>query len=257
MEASTDEGPARGFLDRIFGDGGQDPARQPGAYPQGGYPPGQYPQGGYPPDPRGQSTHGQSTQGQGPDADRVAIERYRYLLRTAPPEMIEQAHAEAFAQLTPDQRRQVLEALSAEVPAGERVASDDPRQLARMATRAEMRDPGVLERSLGRGGMGGMGMGAGMGGLVMGSLLASVAGAFVGTAIADAMFDMSDAGGSDGAGGDDYAAGEGGESSGEGDGGGDYGGDGGGDFGGGDFGGGDFGGGDFGGGDFGGDFGGF
>ena len=37
-----------------------------------------------------------------------------------------------------------------------------------------------------------MGGGMGMGGLIAGSLLASVAGAFVGTAIADAMFDMSD-----------------------------------------------------------------
>ena len=33
--------------------------------------------------------------------DEQAIARYRYLLRTAPPEAIEQAHAEAFAQLTP------------------------------------------------------------------------------------------------------------------------------------------------------------
>src|SRR5690349_9236566 len=38
-------------------------------------------------------------------SDEQALERYRYLLRTAPPEQIEQAHAEAFAQLTPDQRQ--------------------------------------------------------------------------------------------------------------------------------------------------------
>ena len=31
-------------------------------------------------------------------ADEQAIERYRYLLRTAPPDQIEQAHAEAFAE---------------------------------------------------------------------------------------------------------------------------------------------------------------
>ncbi|MGH3474890.1 MAG: hypothetical protein ACRDOT_08260, partial [Aeromicrobium sp.] len=49
------------------------------------------------------------------DDDR-AIERYRYLLQTAPPEQIEQAHEEAFAQLTPEQRREVLEALSTETP---------------------------------------------------------------------------------------------------------------------------------------------
>ncbi len=157
--------------------------------------------------------------------DEQAIERYRYMLRTAPPDQVEQAHAEAFAELTPEQRRQVLADLSAEVPEGERATSDDPRSLARMATRAEMRQPGTMERTLGRGGGG-----IGMGGLIAGGLLASVAGAFVGTAIADAMFDSNDGG----------------------DAGGDAGGDTGGDYGGGqDFGGGS----DFGGG--GGDFGGF
>jgi hypothetical protein len=119
----------------------------------------------------------------GPDSDEVAVERYRYMLRTAPPETLEQAHAEAFAKLTPEQRRKVLEDLGDAVPASERATSDDPQSLARMATRAEMRQPGTMERALG-GGRGGMGMG--MGGMIAGSLLASVAGAFVGTAIADA-----------------------------------------------------------------------
>ncbi len=34
-------------------------------------------------------------------ADEQALARYRYMLQTAPPETIEQAHAEAFAKLTP------------------------------------------------------------------------------------------------------------------------------------------------------------
>ncbi len=34
--------------------------------------------------------------------DEAAIARYRYMLKTAPPETIEQAHAEAFAKLTPE-----------------------------------------------------------------------------------------------------------------------------------------------------------
>ncbi|MCA1836130.1 MAG: hypothetical protein LC721_07320, partial [Actinobacteria bacterium] len=118
------------------------------------------------------------------DPDEVAVERYRYMLRTAPPETLKQAHAEAFAKLTPEQRRKVLEDLGDAVPASERATSDDPQSLARMATRAEMRRPGTMEHTLGggRGGMGGMGMG----GMIAGTLLASVAGAFVGTAIADA-----------------------------------------------------------------------
>lgn len=172
----------------------------------------------------GQQTWAPRPQGPKTD-DEQAIERYRYLLRTAPPEQVEQAHAEAFAKLTPEQRRQVLADLSAEVPEGERATSDDPRSLARMATRAEMRQPGTMERTLGRGG--------GMGGLIAGGLLASVAGAFVGTAIADAMFDSNDSGESSDASAD---GGDGGDS------GGDYGGGqdvgGGSDFGGGgDFGG--------------------
>jgi hypothetical protein len=136
------------------------------------------------------------------DPDEVAVERYRYMLRTAPPETLEQAHAEAFAKLTPEQRRKVLEDLGDAVPASERATSDDPQSLARMATRAEMRQPGTMERTLGggRGGMGGMGMG----GLIAGSLLASVAGAFVGTAIADA-FLGDELAGDAAAGGDDMA----------------------------------------------------
>lgn len=187
------------------------------------------------------------------DPDEAAVERYRYLLRTAPPDALEQAHAEAFAQLTPEQRRQVLDGLSAEVPPGERAADDDPRSLARMATRAELRQPGTLERSLGRpggpGGVGGAGGGVGMGGVIAGSLLAGVAGAFVGTAIADSLFDLSDGGGdpaADGGGdaGADAGADAGGDVSADGGGWGDSGGYDGGGFGG-DFGGGDFGGGDF------------
>ncbi|MEA2524970.1 MAG: hypothetical protein QOF73_2197 [Thermomicrobiales bacterium] len=175
--------------------------------------------------------------------DEQAVERYRYLLSTAPPEAIEQAHAEAFAQLTPEQRRLVLEGLSRELPPQERAGSDDPRSLARMATRAEMRRPGTLERTFG--GMNPGGMGIGLGGLMAGSFLSSIAGVVIGTAIADAMFndggdDQGNADGSEATDGDQgadtadagYDSGDGGYDTG-------------GDFGGGDFGGGDFGGGEF------------
>lgn len=120
-----------------------------------------------------------------PSGDAQALERYRYLLRTAPPDAIEQAHAEAFAQLTPEQRAQVLRGLSAELTPDQRAASpgqDDPQSLARMATRAEVRQPGTLERAFG-----GRGMGA-MGGMMGGGLLSSVAGAFIGSAIAHQLF---------------------------------------------------------------------
>jgi hypothetical protein len=120
--------------------------------------------------------------GNGTVGDAQALERYRYLLRTAPPDAIEQAHAEAFAQLTPEQRAQVLRDLSEALAPGERAAErghDDPKSLARMATRAEVRQPGSLERAFG---------GRGMGGMMGGSLLNSVAGAFIGSAIAHQLF---------------------------------------------------------------------
>lgn len=114
--------------------------------------------------------------------DAQAVERYRYLLRTAPPDALEKAHAEAFAQLSSEQRRQVLEQMAQNVPAAERPSSDDPQSLARAATRAEVRQPGFMERTFG----GPMGAGGGMG---MGSmLLSSIAGSFIGSSIAHSLF---------------------------------------------------------------------
>lgn len=121
--------------------------------------------------------------------DEQAIERYRYLVRTAPPETIEEVHAEAFAKLTPEQRRMVLEGLTQELPASEQraaaAAGDDPRALARVATRAEMRSPGTLERTWNRMPAGGMG-GMGMGGFMAGNFMSTIAGVMVGSMIADA-----------------------------------------------------------------------
>lgn len=137
-------------------------------------------------------------------ADDQAIGRYRYMLQTAPPHTLEQAHAEAFAKLTPDQRTLLLQRLSAELPEAERSAAhggtlrDDPQSLARLATRAEIRQPGTLERSFG--GMSGRGgaMG-GMGGTLAGSFLASMAGVVIGSAIAQSFLNDTDVAGADAA----------------------------------------------------------
>jgi hypothetical protein len=114
--------------------------------------------------------------------DEQALARYRYMLKTAPPETIEQAHVEAFARLTPEQRRMLLEQLRNEAPEAERsyAATDTPQALARMATRAEVRRPGTLEGLFGR-------MPApasGFGGMMASSLLGSMAGTVLGTMIA-------------------------------------------------------------------------
>jgi hypothetical protein len=126
----------------------------------------------------------------GADAtDEQAIARYRYLLRTAPPEAIEQAHAEAFARLTPEQRQRLLQELASDMPEPERNAAyrtgEAPGALARVATRAELREPGAMERAWNR-----MGAtpGAGFGGMFAGSLLASMAGSVLGTVMAQQFF---------------------------------------------------------------------
>ncbi len=172
-------------------------------------------------------------------ADEQALARYRYMLRTAPPETIEQAHAEAFAKLTSEQRRMVLQQLNQSAPEAERAAKDDPQSLARAATRAEVRQPGTMERTFGS-----MGGGMGMGGMMAGSFLSSIAGVVVGSAIAQSFFGGSGFFGNEGDGGHDAGANDnqsaGDESMAEtggemdaGDVGGDFGGDVGGDFGGG------------------------
>ena len=230
-----------GFLDRLFGRR-EEPPMQPAALTY---------------DPPG--TGGQQRLS---EADEQALQRYRYMLRTAPPETIEQAHEEAFAKLTPAQRAQTLRELAGVTPENERGAlaggQDDPKSLARLATRAEMRQPGVMERIFG-----GTSRGPIMGGMG-GTLLGSLAAGFVGSMIAQEFlgsvggFGEGDTSGYSGDDSGDYSSGdstsddsEGGSDYGSDDSGGysdadsggygdDLGGDSGSDWGGGDFGGGDW-----------------
>jgi hypothetical protein len=165
--------------------------------------------------------------------DEIAVERYRYLLRTAPPETLEQVHAEAFAKLTDEQRAIIYRDLAGN---GETPRGTDAASLAQSATRSELRQPGSLERSF---------QGPSFGSMVGSSLLGTVAGYVIGSALVSAFMPMHFGG--------DTVAGDSGDgsavsasdtdASGA-------------DAGSADAGGfGDFGGGDFGGGDFGGDFG--
>ena len=121
------------------------------------------------------------------DDDR-AVERYRYLLQTAPPETIEQVHTEAFAALSPEQRRLVFDELARTAPAGEAPADDEPATLARAATRSELRQPGTMERTLG---------GPSFGQMVGAALLGTVAGYVSGSALASAFLPPLDAGATD------------------------------------------------------------
>jgi hypothetical protein len=129
-------------------------------------------------DSRGRTYEGQRLE---PSEDEQALARYRYMLKTAPPETIEQAHVEAFAKLTPQQRRMLLEQFRTEMPESEGAyATEQPQALARLATRAEVRQPGTLERLFSRV----PAAGPGLGGMMAGSLLGSMAGTVLGTMIA-------------------------------------------------------------------------
>jgi len=145
-----------GFLDRLFGGSGYEVDRRaPSAAPRRRV----------------------------PDDDELAIERYRYLIRTAPPETIEQVHAEAFARLSDEQRALIYEELSRGAGTGERPMSSEPATLARAATRAELRQPGRLEQILRSTPADG---GPGFGTLFASSLLGSVAGYVIGSALVSA-----------------------------------------------------------------------
>ena len=172
-----------GFLDRLFGTEPQNPRQTtPQPYGQQAYQPRS---AGYP-----STTPSQSE-------DELAIERYRYLLRTAPPETIEQVHAEAFSKLTEQQRQQVLAEMTTTLPASEQPRSTDPGDMARAATRAEYMNPGSMERTLG-----GQRQGPSFGSMVGSSLLGTVAGYVIGSALVSAFMApafAADAGATDGA----------------------------------------------------------
>jgi len=129
-----------------------------------------------------------------PTEDEYAVDRYRYLLRTAPPDQVERVHEEAFARLTPAQRRLLHDELAAAVdePA-EAPRDDEPATLARSAVRAEYRQPGTMERVL---------SGPGFGSTFASSMLGGVAGYVVGSALMSAFLPPLD-GGLDGGFGDD------------------------------------------------------
>ncbi|GAA3339680.1 hypothetical protein GCM10017714_16290 [Curtobacterium pusillum] len=178
-----------GFLDRLLGR----PERDRDGAPQNQW--GQPQQQGY---RYGQQSYHQPAVGAASTDDERAVERYRYLLRTAPPERIEDVHAEAFATLTPEQRRMVYDEFTRTAPVGEAPRGDDPRSLAQAATRSEIRQPGFMERSLGGvgngrggvlgGGFGGAGQRSGpsFGSMIGASILGTVAGYVIGSAIMSA-----------------------------------------------------------------------
>lgn len=124
------------------------------------------------------------------DADKVALAKYDYLLRTASPDQLEQVHHDAFARLTPAQRQQVRNRLDSELPPHEHLRDDSAGSLARGMTRGEVARPGLIRRVLGgsasgrpgAGGRGGAfagGAAVGAGAMALGGLGVAVAGGAV------------------------------------------------------------------------------
>jgi hypothetical protein len=167
----------RTAADRITGDdrGGRQPQTQ---RPAGGVP----------------AQHQDRQHVRGPvGQDAVALAKYDYLLRTASPDQLEQAHHDAFARLTPQQRQQVLTRMNTELPPHERAKDDSAGGLARTITRGEVARPGLVRRVLGSGGPSGGrgragavagGAAVGAGAVALGGIAAAVAGGAVVSAAA-------------------------------------------------------------------------
>ncbi|OII02009.1 hypothetical protein [Curtobacterium sp. MCBA15_005] len=111
----------------------------------------------------GQPQQHAGTPQHGADADKVALAKYDYLLRTSSPEQLEQVHHDAFARLTPAQRQQVRDRLNSELPPHEHLRDDSAGGMARAMTRGEMSRPGLVRRVLGGSGRNGNGNGNGRG----------------------------------------------------------------------------------------------
>ncbi|WP_254066262.1 cation-transporting ATPase [Curtobacterium sp. VKM Ac-2852] len=149
----------------------------------------QPPQYGQQPQQYGQPQQHAGTPQHGADADKVALAKYDYLLRTSSPEQLEQVHHDAFARLTPAQRQQVRDRLNSELPPHEHLRDDSAGGMARAMTRGEMSRPGLVRRVLGGSGRNGNGRGragafaggaaVGAGAMAFGGLAAAVAGGAV------------------------------------------------------------------------------
>ncbi|XGX80948.1 hypothetical protein LQK93_03797 [Terrabacter sp. BE26] len=82
------------------------------------------------------------------------VARYRYLLRVASHERLEQAHQEAFTALEPGQRERLFLRLCHDLPEEDRPSSSSPAELAHAAVVAQQTDRGYLLRMLRRPGQG-------------------------------------------------------------------------------------------------------
>lgn len=72
----------------------------------------------------------------------LSVRQYRFLLRTAPLDALEEAHVEVLAGLTPARRATVLRAVQEGLVTGLRSNPDDVRRVAHLLVLGERRSPG-------------------------------------------------------------------------------------------------------------------
>ncbi len=90
--------------------------------------------------------------------DHDVYERYQRTVQHAPPDVVEEAHIEAFQQLPPDQRMQILRQFQQANNDPRQPFNynggfnDDPREMARMARMASQQQPDLLQSVMGPGG---------------------------------------------------------------------------------------------------------
>ncbi|QGN58779.1 hypothetical protein [Nostocoides sp. HKS02] len=77
-----------------------------------------------------------------PDHEDLSVRQYRFLLRTAPLDAMEEAHVEVLERMAPSRRVVVLQAVQRGLVAGLRLTPDDVRRIAHLIVLGERRSPG-------------------------------------------------------------------------------------------------------------------
>jgi hypothetical protein len=80
-------------------------------------------------------------------AEDLVVRQYRFLLRTAPPDALEEAHVEALGALSENHRAAVLRGVQSGLVAGLRLTHESLRPLAHLITLGERRAPGAFLRA--------------------------------------------------------------------------------------------------------------
>jgi hypothetical protein len=77
-----------------------------------------------------------------PEREDQSVRQYRFLLRTAPLDALEEAHVEVLGPMARSRRAMVLRAVQDGLVAGLRLGPDDVRPIAHLVTLGERRRPG-------------------------------------------------------------------------------------------------------------------